>query len=220
MRCGTNGCRLATRRPAPPSRPSWPLRTTWSRSWWWRRSKVEASHEFVMAGLDPPAGPQPLRRGEGPAIHVFLAGGATDVDARHEAGHDEFVEQGRASASALIQLDRRVFAGLVDLRAPDLVRGLVLGLAETERRAETEIEVTRQLERIDQLLGVHLRPGLDHGLDQYVGGDIALERDVVGLLAGEIFGERVLVFEHGGRIAADRRHHLRHDHAVGKARAE
>jgi len=51
---------------------NWPLRTTWSRSWWWRRSKVEASHEFVMAGLVPPAGPKPLRRGEGPAIHVFL----------------------------------------------------------------------------------------------------------------------------------------------------
>jgi len=24
-----------------------------------------------MAGLDPPAGPKPLRRGEGPAIHDF-----------------------------------------------------------------------------------------------------------------------------------------------------
>jgi hypothetical protein len=26
-----------------------------------------------MAGLVPPAGPKPLRRGEGPAIHVFAA---------------------------------------------------------------------------------------------------------------------------------------------------
>jgi hypothetical protein len=32
--------------------------------------------EFVMAGLDP-------------AIHVFLATGNKDVDARHKAGHDE-----------------------------------------------------------------------------------------------------------------------------------
>jgi hypothetical protein len=31
-----------------------------------------------MAGLDP-------------AIHVFLSGGTKDVDARHKAGHDEFV---------------------------------------------------------------------------------------------------------------------------------
>jgi hypothetical protein len=30
-----------------------------------------------MPGLDPPAGPKPLRRGEGPGIHVFLAGTKT-----------------------------------------------------------------------------------------------------------------------------------------------
>ena len=41
-----------------------------------------------MAGLVPPAGPKPLRRGEGPAIHVF-ATKKKDVDARHKAGHDE-----------------------------------------------------------------------------------------------------------------------------------
>ena len=28
---------------------------------------------LVMAGLVPPVGPEPLRRGEGPAIHVFLS---------------------------------------------------------------------------------------------------------------------------------------------------
>jgi hypothetical protein len=28
---------------------------------------------LVMAGLVPPARPKPLRRGEGPAIHVFPA---------------------------------------------------------------------------------------------------------------------------------------------------
>jgi len=33
----------------------------------------DAINTFVMAGLDPPAGPKPLRRGEGPAIHVLLA---------------------------------------------------------------------------------------------------------------------------------------------------
>lgn len=30
-----------------------------------------------MPGLDPPAGPKALRRGEGPGIHVFLAAGGT-----------------------------------------------------------------------------------------------------------------------------------------------
>ena len=44
---------------------------------------------LVMAGLGPPAGPKPLRRGEGPAIHVFLSPYDKDVDARHKAGHDD-----------------------------------------------------------------------------------------------------------------------------------
>jgi hypothetical protein len=42
-----------------------------------------------MAGLVPPARPKPLRRGEGPAIHVFLARVTKDVDARLKAGHDD-----------------------------------------------------------------------------------------------------------------------------------
>jgi len=43
---------------------------------------------LVMAGLDPPAGPKPLRRGEGPAIHVFARGYTQDVDARDTRRHD------------------------------------------------------------------------------------------------------------------------------------
>jgi hypothetical protein len=43
-----------------------------------------------MAGPVPPAGPKPLRRGEGPAIHVLNAGNEKDVDARIKSGHDEF----------------------------------------------------------------------------------------------------------------------------------
>ena len=38
----------------------------------------------VIAGLDPPAGPKPLRRGEGPAIQTFGLG----LDARIKSGHD------------------------------------------------------------------------------------------------------------------------------------
>jgi hypothetical protein len=41
--------------------------------------------------LTRPAGPKPLRRGEGPDIHVFDAAGKKDVDARDERGHDEFM---------------------------------------------------------------------------------------------------------------------------------
>jgi hypothetical protein len=42
-----------------------------------------------MAGLVPPAGPEPLRRGEGPAIHVLASARKQCVDARHKAGHDD-----------------------------------------------------------------------------------------------------------------------------------
>jgi hypothetical protein len=38
----------------------------------------------------PACGAEALRRGEGPAIHVFIAAKKKDVDARHKAGHDEF----------------------------------------------------------------------------------------------------------------------------------
>jgi hypothetical protein len=41
--------------------------------------------QVVIAGLDPPAGPKPLRRGEGPAIH-FLS---KRMDARGKPAHDE-----------------------------------------------------------------------------------------------------------------------------------
>ena len=42
-----------------------------------------------MAGLVPPARPKPLRRGEGPAIHVFDPARRGDVDARDKRGHDD-----------------------------------------------------------------------------------------------------------------------------------
>jgi hypothetical protein len=55
-----------------------------------RRAEPGRIAFFVMAGLVPPARPKPLRRGEGPAIHVFLLQMANeDVDARRKAGHDE-----------------------------------------------------------------------------------------------------------------------------------
>jgi hypothetical protein len=40
-----------------------------------------------MPGLVPPAGPKPLRRGEGPGIHV-LEVEQEDVDGRDKPGHD------------------------------------------------------------------------------------------------------------------------------------
>src|ERR1700742_787995 len=87
--------------------------------------------------------------------------------------------------SALIQFQRRVLAALVDRGAPDLVRGLVLGAAVAERRAEAEIDVAHRLEIVDQLLGVEVYPGLPDRLDQHIGGDVALQRDIIGRLARE-----------------------------------
>jgi hypothetical protein len=47
------------------------------------------NHEtLVMPGLDPPARPKPLRRGEGPGIHVFGLVRSQDVDGRVKPGHD------------------------------------------------------------------------------------------------------------------------------------
>src|SRR6478752_430095 len=80
---------------------------------------------------------------------------------------------------ALLQFQRGVLAVFVDRRAPDLVRGLVLGAAECQRRAEAETHVAHGLEIVDQLLGVELRTGLPQCLDQHIRRDIALERDIV-----------------------------------------
>ncbi len=44
-------------------------------------------HTAVMPGLDPPARPKPLRRGEGPGIHD-AARATLDVDGRDKPGHD------------------------------------------------------------------------------------------------------------------------------------
>src|SRR5436853_5276439 len=103
----------------------------------------------------------------------------------------------------LFKLESLVAPAIVDRGSPYLVRRLVFGAAETEGRAKPEIEVARILENVDQLFGIELRTGPLQGLDQDVGGDIAFERDVVRRLARKIFGKRVLVFEHGARIAAD-----------------
>src|SRR6185295_5573858 len=46
----------------------------------------------VMAGLDPPAGPKPLRRGEGPAIHPSSQDSSSEaMDPRVKPGGDAVV---------------------------------------------------------------------------------------------------------------------------------
>jgi phosphoribosylanthranilate isomerase len=55
------------------------------------RAFIRAARAFndVMPALVPPAGPKPLRRGEGPGIQVYRDSGKQDVDGRDKPGHDE-----------------------------------------------------------------------------------------------------------------------------------
>jgi len=96
----------------------------------------------------------------------------------------------------------------------------MFGPAKAERSAETQIQTAGVLQRVDQPFGVELRSGALDALDQHIRRHIALERNVIGRLAGEEFGQRGLVFEHDRRIARHGRHHLGHDDAVGVARAQ
>jgi hypothetical protein len=43
-----------------------------------------------MRGLDPPARPKPLRRGEGPRIHHLRKSLLKKMDGRVKPGHDGF----------------------------------------------------------------------------------------------------------------------------------
>src|SRR6187551_1378504 len=86
------------------------------------------------------------------------------------------------------EIERLIASALIERGAPHLVRGLVLGAAEAELGPETEVEITHRLQRVDQLLRIELRSGPLDARDQHVGGDIALERNVVGRFAREIFG--------------------------------
>jgi peptide/nickel transport system ATP-binding protein len=49
----------------------------------------EEETKAVMAGLDPPAGPKPVRRGEGPAIHPSSEDSSSAMDPRVKPGGDD-----------------------------------------------------------------------------------------------------------------------------------
>src|SRR6185503_16209642 len=76
----------------------------------------------------------------------------------------------------LLQVDLLIAAVLVDLGAPDAVRGLMLVATEVDRGAKPEVEPAQALEAVDQLLGVEPRTGALESLDQHAGGHKALER--------------------------------------------
>src|SRR5882724_5482423 len=60
----------------------------------------------------------------------------------------------KRQALGLFELEGLVLALVVDGRAPDLVRGLVLGAAVAEGCPEAQVEIARVLERIDQLFSI------------------------------------------------------------------
>src|SRR6185369_11464893 len=124
------------------------------------------------------------------------------------------------AAAGSFEIDRLEAPGFVERRAPDLVRSLVIGAGKGERYPEAEVEIARALQRIDELLGIELRAGALQRVDQNVGRHETFQRRVVGRLAGKIFRQRVLVFEHRTRMAGNRRYHLRHEDAFGIARSE
>src|SRR3954454_2549442 len=110
-------------------------------------------------------------------------------------------------------IDWLVRPGFVEGGGPDLVRGLVFRTAETELRANAEIDVVHGFEGIDQLLGIELWPGSLQRLDQDGCRNVALERGVVGRLARGVFGQRGLVLENGAGITRRGRYTLGDDDA-------
>jgi peptide/nickel transport system ATP-binding protein len=63
----------------------------------------EEDSSAVMAGLDPPAGPKPLRRGEGPAIHrPSQDSSSKEMDPRVKPGGDETAD-GEAKPLLLVE---------------------------------------------------------------------------------------------------------------------
>src|SRR5215510_959662 len=97
-----------------------------------------------------------------------------------------------------LHVDRPERAAVVELRAPDLVRRLVLRHAERQAAADARIEVLDPLERVDQLLGVEVAPGLAEALDEQLSDDIALERHEVGILIRMILAEGLAVAQDAG----------------------
>ncbi len=66
---------------------------------------------------------------------------------------------------------------------------------EVDLRAEPEIEVVNVLERVDQRLDAGVPAGALQPLDEDIRGDVALQRDEVGLFAGKELRESFLVLQ-------------------------
>src|SRR5262245_37988593 len=97
----------------------------------------------------------------------------------------------RAMLRYSFKLKRPIPPVFVNRRSPDLVRRLVFDAAEIERSAETQIEIVRILENVDQAFSIELRARSFECVDQDVSGNIPLQRYVIRRLARKILGERI-----------------------------
>src|SRR5690348_11398898 len=99
---------------------------------------------------------------------------------------------------ASVEIDDLIMADVVELRAPNLVRALVLHRPERDWRPGAEVEIANRLQRVHQPLVVELAPRTAQSLHQYPGRQVTLQRNIIRLLSREVFRQRRLVFENGG----------------------
>jgi hypothetical protein len=85
-----------------------------------------------------------------------------------------------------LQLERLVLACFSELRAPDLVRPLVLAPAEGDWRPEPQVIIMHRFKGIHKTFRIELRSGPPQRFHQHLCRDIAFQRDIIRRLAAEI----------------------------------
>src|ERR1700722_11402288 len=126
----------------------------------------------------------------------------------------------RSRRRGLPQIDGLIMASLVQLRAPHLMRTLVLVRTESYRRTQSQVEIMHSLEFVDEFFCVYVTADPLDGLGENVGVYVTLERNVIGWFTGKILGESFLVFQNDRGVAVNRRHHLGDYHASGISRPQ
>src|SRR5262249_51734120 len=94
------------------------------------------------------------------------------------------IRDAAAGRAELLEIEALVLALLVDHGPPHLVGSLVLGEPVGDGGADAEVEVLDLLHRVDELLGVDVAADAPEALGEHLGGEEALERHEVGVLAG------------------------------------
>src|SRR5208337_5354279 len=85
----------------------------------------------------------------------------------------------RSRRRRLLQIDGLIMASLVQLRAPHLMRTLVPVQTESHRRAQSQVEIMRSLEFVDEFFRVYVASDPLDSLGENVGVDVTFERNVI-----------------------------------------